>query len=84
MEPEGLSDLTLIADHLSDGGDHNWARAVTAARRILTARAEEIERLKGLLREAADVIEMVDAYKISLKQIDGAVAKYREAGEVTK
>jgi len=51
MEPEGLSDLTLIADHLSDEGNHNWARAVAAARRILVEQAEEIERLKGLLIE---------------------------------
>jgi hypothetical protein len=76
METEGLSDLTLIADHLSDEGNHNWARAVAAARRILVEKAEEIERLKGLLREAAEDMENWGW--------EGAAQNYREAGEVTK
>ena len=50
--------------------------------------AKEIERLKGLLREAADLLEdwtghMPDNW-IEKHQADDDIRKYREAGEVTK
>ena len=43
--------------------------------RLALKHNQEIERLKGLLRDAADVIEDLDCYRIA--------TKYREAGQVT-
>lgn len=54
----------------------------------LAVKDAEIERLKGLLREAADLLEdwtghMPDSW-VEKHQADDDIQKYREAGEVTK
>jgi hypothetical protein len=89
METEkDLSELILIADHLSDEGNHNWAFSVGFARSKLVAQSAEIERLKGLLREAADDISHWSSYApeyfVEKYKAEDDIQKYREAGEVTK
>jgi uncharacterized small protein (DUF1192 family) len=66
---------------------HNPEIVPAAAHMILTQR-DEIERLKWLLREAADDIEhwsgYVPKYFVEKYKADDDIKKYREAGEVTK
>jgi len=55
--------------------------------KLMTAETE-IERLKGLLREAADRLESLpllatDYFRIK-DEVDGDIKRYREAGEKTK
>jgi len=86
METEGLSDLTLIADHLSDDGNHNWARSVVAARRILVDQSAQIERLQKdlqtLLKLLAKDREEIERLKAELERVRELVPRWIPADKI--
>ncbi len=68
-------------------GLHN-PELVPAASHMILTQQDEIERLKGLLREAADDIKHWSGYApeyfVEKYEAEDDIQRYREAGEVTK
>jgi len=97
-DENGMSDGVTCAEEIRNGcvgrkvhdqlkALHNPELMPAAAHMIVTQR-DEIERLKGLLRDAADDISHWSSYApeyfVEKYKADDDIQKYREAGEVTK
>ncbi len=83
-----LNALQEISEERSWHPQDYWGEACEKAHNMIIDQSAEIERLKGLLREAADDLAdwggYVPEYFAENHKLDDDIRKYREAGGVTK